>query len=114
MFLHFIGGGLAHLLGVNISIDIGKTEQSLLTDFLLIVELQSNACISTSVKDQDCKPAYHHLLHHASSLAIEIAQFAIFRHNFRSIDLWVMGQYVGPPRHLVDFFEMDQDDCLIL
>jgi hypothetical protein len=60
----------------------------------------------------------HHLLHHASRLAIQIAKFAILWCDLSSIDLGCRCDDMWPPLHLVDFVEVDiellsaSSDCL--
>ena len=54
--------------------------------------------------------AYHHLLHHSASLSIQVAEFAVLRLDLGGIDFRMMRQYIFPPRHLVYFFQVNQQD----
>jgi hypothetical protein len=51
----------------------------------------------------------HHLLHHASCFPVQIAQLRVFRLDFRDVDFWGGGDYVGPPFGFVLFVEVDGD-----
>lgn len=51
----------------------------------------------------------HHLLDHASRLAIQIPQFAVFWLDLAGVDLGCRGDDMGPPFHLIDLVQVHLD-----
>jgi hypothetical protein len=51
---------------------------------------------------------------YAPGFAVQIAQLAILWDNLRSVDLWVVGEYVLPPFLLVHFLQMNVNELLVL
>jgi hypothetical protein len=51
----------------------------------------------------------HHLLDHASRLAVQIAQLAVFGRDFADVDARRGGDDVLPPFHFVGFGELDAE-----
>lgn len=56
----------------------------------------------------------HHLLHHTSRLAVQIAELAVLRLYLFGVDLGVMSEDVLPPLHLVSLLEVNLYSLLVL
>jgi hypothetical protein len=51
----------------------------------------------------------HHLLDHATRVAVQVAQLAVIRLDLAYVDLGCRGDHVCPPLHLVDLLQVDLD-----
>lgn len=51
----------------------------------------------------------HHLLDHATGLAVQVAELGVLRLNLAGVHLLVRRHNVRPPLHLVDLFQLDHN-----
>lgn len=66
--------------------------------FLLIARRQTSLLLALVI---------HHLLDHASRIAVKVPKLRVLRLDLGDVDLWCRGDDVRPPFHLVHFVEVD-------